>query len=30
MEMDIKIKVNPLHNGNYCLDINFEGIIERM
>ena len=26
MEEDIKIKVNPLHNGNYYLDINFERI----
>ena len=24
--MDIKVKINPLHNANYYLDVNFEGI----
>lgn len=24
--MDIKLKINPLHNTNYYLDVNFEGI----
>ena len=24
--MDIKVKINPLHNANYYLDVNFDGI----
>lgn len=24
--MDIKVKINPLHNANYYLDVNFQGI----
>lgn len=24
--MDIKVKINPLHNANYYLDVNFDGV----
>lgn len=24
--LDIKVKINPLHNANYYLDVNFDGI----